>query len=215
MLEPPPGVDDADVLAEVRRAWDGDVDRVAYQQVGFGAHHWAAYVGAEPRLFVTYDEPQGPEAAADLEAAYAGAVALRDGGLEFVLAPLPAGIGRLTVPFARGCLSCSPWRDGTSGPPLDVSWTAAVLRRLHDAPPPPGLPRWRPKVGPDFAETTTRLTRQEWGPGPFADHRPRRRTRAARRRSSAGPSATTTSATSLAAVPGWPRTASRTTATSC
>ena len=168
MLEPPPGVDDADVLAEVRRAWDGDVDRVAYQQVGFGAHHWAAYVGAEPRLFVTYDEPQGPDAAADLEAAYAGAVALPDGGLEFLLTPLPADIGRLTVPFARGYLSCSPWRDGTSGPPLDVSWTAAVLRRLHDAPPPPGLPRWRPKVGPDFAETTTRLTRQEWGPGPFA-----------------------------------------------
>jgi len=41
--EPPEEARDADVLAEVRRARDADVDRVSHQALGFGAHHWAAY----------------------------------------------------------------------------------------------------------------------------------------------------------------------------
>ena len=70
MREPPPGVPDADVLAEVRRSWDADVDRVTYLAVGFGAHHWAAYAGPQQRLFVTYDAgADTPAAFAELEAA--------------------------------------------------------------------------------------------------------------------------------------------------
>src|SRR6476469_2155822 len=79
VLEPPSDVADADVLAEVRRSWNADIDRVHYAAVGFGAHHWTAYAGTEPLLFVTYDEVDAP-ALADLRAAYAGAAALRDAG---------------------------------------------------------------------------------------------------------------------------------------
>lgn len=172
MREPPPDVADAEVLAEVRRVWDSDIDAVTYQAVGFGAHHWAAYAGGGARLFVTYDVPvatAGPDALADLEAAYAGAVALRDSGLEFVLAPRTTEVGRVTVPFGAGVLSSTPWRTGVSDEPLDLVWTGLMLGRLHDAPPPAGIPAWRPKVGPDFAEATARLVAdREWGPGPHA-----------------------------------------------
>ncbi|MGC4111564.1 MAG: phosphotransferase [Nocardioides sp.] len=165
MREPPSDVRDEDVLAEVRRTWDADVDRVSYLPVGFGAHHWAAYAGEVARLFVTFDERRSPE----LDAAYAGAGALRDaGGLEFVLAPLPLAEGGTTVPFGAGDLSCSTWYDGTSGEPLDVAWTTEALRRLHAVPPPPGLPLWQPKVGPDFAMRTRLLVERDWGPGPYA-----------------------------------------------
>jgi len=133
--EPPPHVDDADVLTEVRRAWDDAVERVVYHPVGFGAHHWVAFVGARARLFVTYDDSD-PGELADVAAAYAGATALRDSGLEFVLAPLPAAAGGATVAFAGGALSCTPWRDGTSDEPLDLPWTTEVLRRLHGTAPP-------------------------------------------------------------------------------
>jgi spectinomycin phosphotransferase len=165
--ERPPHVADADLLAEVRRSWEPGVDRVAHLPVGFGAHHWAAYVAGSPRLFVTYDQGD-PAALADLEAAYAGAVALRESGLGFVLAPTRARSGGLTVAFAGGALSCSPWRDGTSGAPLDVAWTSAALVRLHATAPPAGIPAWSPKVAPDFADATERLLETPWGPGPFA-----------------------------------------------
>jgi spectinomycin phosphotransferase len=170
VLEPPSEVADSDVLDEVRRSWDPDVDRVAYAAVGFGAHHWTADAGHERRLFVTYD----PKAAntrtlAELEAAYDGAVALADRGLEFVLAPLPAKAGRTVVPFAEGGLSCTSWHDGTSDDPLDLDWTGEMLRRLHAVEPPVGLPHWRPVVGPDLARSLSALVQETWGPGPYAD----------------------------------------------
>jgi spectinomycin phosphotransferase len=167
VLERPAQVTDADLLAEVRRTWDAAVDAVVHLPVGFGAHHWAAHAAGSPLLFVTYDQGDA-EALTDLEASYAGAVALREGGLEFVLGPLRTASGHVTVPFAGGALSCSPWHDGTSGAPLDVGWTTGVLARLHTAAPPPGIPAWRPKVAPDFATTTARLLLETWGPGPYA-----------------------------------------------
>jgi spectinomycin phosphotransferase len=170
--EPPAGVGDTDVLAEVRRVWDAGVDRVAYRPVGFGAHHWAAFAGDEARLFVTYDVPAAPadpRALTDLEAAYSGAVALRESGLAFVLAPLTTSAGTVTVSFADGALSCTPWQDGSSDEPLDVAWTARVLGDLHRIPPPAGIPGWRPKVDADFADTIAQTLERAWGPGPYAD----------------------------------------------
>jgi len=142
------------------------VDAVTYLPVGFGAHHWAASVDERNRWFVTFDERRQT----DLDAAYAGASALRDTGeLEFVLAPVLLGDGVATVPLADGRLSCTQWYDGTSGGTLDTAWTARALRRLHTTAPPATLPRWRPKVRVTFAEETLGLTEHNWGPGPYAD----------------------------------------------
>jgi spectinomycin phosphotransferase len=168
--EPPPEIADADVLAEVRRSWDAEVDRVSYLAVGFGAHHWAAQAGPDLRLFVTYDRTTGAaDAFAALESAYDGAGALGELGLEFVIAPLTAVGGRRLVPFAHGALSCTTWREGTSELPFDLAWTQGALQRLHTTEPPPGLGRWRPRVGPDLAESLASLTGRDWGPGPYAD----------------------------------------------
>ncbi len=170
MREPPPDVADADVLAEVQRSWDPAVDRVSYLAVGFGAHHWAAHAGSEPRLFVTFDQTAGTaDAFAALEAAYDGAGALSEHGLEFVIAPLTGVDGRRLLPFARGALSCTTWRVGTSERPFDAAWTQDALRRLHAMERPPGLVPWQPRVGPDLAETLATLTGRAWGPGPYAD----------------------------------------------
>jgi spectinomycin phosphotransferase len=168
MREPPTHVGDTEVLAAVRRDWDDAVERVEHLPVGFGAHHWAAYDGDGPRLFVTFDRLEPKRSAARLEAAYAGAAALRHDGLEFVLAGLTTHEGRFTVPLADGALSCTPWREGRPDGPLDLAWTTAALTRLHAAAPPAQLPPWRPVVGPDLAETTATLTEGDWGPGPFA-----------------------------------------------
>jgi spectinomycin phosphotransferase len=167
--ESPTDVSDAAVLDTVRRLWDARVDRVGFLPVGFGAHHWAAYAGAEPRLFVTFDGLEPKRSAAHLEAAYSGATALRDAGLAFVLAPVPAATGVSSVPFSDGALSCTPWRDGTSGGDLDLPWTAAALADLHATAVPPGLPVWRPVVGPHFADELATRSRPAWGPGPYSD----------------------------------------------
>jgi spectinomycin phosphotransferase len=118
---------------------------------------------------VTLDHLARLRTAARLEAAYAGAAALRDQGLEFVVAPVVTDLGTHTLPFADGALSCTPWLDGVPGGELDLAWTTEALRRLHTATAPADLPPWQPLVGPDLAETTDVLTRREWGPGPFAE----------------------------------------------
>lgn len=169
MREPPPDLDTDDLLAAVRSGWDTDVSRVKHVAVGFGAHHWAAYVANRPALFVTFDRLQPTRRAEDLEAAYAGAIALRLAGLEFVLAPLLSTTGSPIVRFGSGALSCTPWLDGKSGGSLDVEWTSRALARLHAGPPPDAIPRWKPLVPPDFVHDIERLLTPPWGPGPYAE----------------------------------------------
>lgn len=169
MREPPPHVRAHEVRDLVARHWDHDIDRVVHLPVGFGAHHWAAYAGDVPRLFVTLDALEPKRSADGLEAAYAAARELQASGLDFVLAPVPHTAGSSTVSFADGALSCTPWRDGVSGGDLDLRWTAEVLRRLHAAAPPALLPHWGPLVGPGFSHELSTLVSRPWGPGPFAD----------------------------------------------
>src|SRR4051812_29575447 len=80
MLEPPVGVADAEVLVAVRRH-SGGAQAVSYLPIGFGAHHWCASLGGEPRLFVTLDALGRRHSASSLEGAYAAAAHLE---LDFV-----------------------------------------------------------------------------------------------------------------------------------
>jgi spectinomycin phosphotransferase len=167
--EAPLNVDTDDLLAAVRSHWDPEVTRVDYAPVGFGAHHWAAFRGEQPVLFVTFDRLEPKRPAEHLQAAYAGAVALRLAGLEFVLAPLLSRSGSPIVRFSDGAMSCTPWQHGTSGGDLDVAWTSLALTRLHAVDPPDGIPSWKPVVPPAFVADLAQLLKRPWGPGPFAD----------------------------------------------
>ena len=169
MRAPPPNLDTEDLLAAVRTGWSGRVDRLTYLPVGFGSHHWTAYVAEQPSLFVTVDRVDSTRTIEDRESAYAGAIALRGAGLEFVLAPLLSNTGSPIVRFWDGALSCTPWQVGTSGGELDATWTPHALARLHALAPPPGIPRWRPLVTPEFAADVQRSLLSPWGPGPYAD----------------------------------------------
>ncbi len=169
MRAPPPGLDSEELLALVRKDWSGNVERLTYLPVGFGAHHWAAHDAEQTILFVTLDRLDSTRTAEDRESAYAGAVALCRAGLDFVLAPVVSTSGSPIVRFSDGAVSCTPWQVGTSGGELDAAWTASALARLHGLEPPPGIPRWRPLVTPEFAGDVERKLRAPWGPGPYAD----------------------------------------------
>jgi spectinomycin phosphotransferase len=167
--EPPTDIDSDDLLAVVRSEWETGVVRVDHVPIGFGAHHWAAYDGDRPVLFVTFDRLGPKRAANDLEEAYAGAVALCHAGLEFVLAPLLSRSGSPIVRFCDGALSCTPWRPGKSGGDLDVVWTRHALARLHAVPAPDRIPSWEPLVPRELAASVGLGLEQPWGPGPYAD----------------------------------------------
>ena len=168
MREPPFDLSTGDLLAVVRSEWNGEVERLAYLPVGFGAHHWAAYSLEQPVLFVTLDLLDPTRPVEDREAAYAGAIALSRAGLEFVLAPLLGRSESPIVRFSDGAVSCTPWQSGVSGGDLDVTWTDCALARLHSVTPPPAIPCWKPLVTPVFADEVQRRLSHPWGPGPYA-----------------------------------------------
>jgi spectinomycin phosphotransferase len=174
MREPPSFLSDAAVLAAVRTHWDPHVVEVTHLPLGFGAHHWTARVDGSPSLFVTFDALAPRHSADSLEATYAAAGALADGGLDFVLAPLPAGTGSRTVPLADGALSVTPWREGSSGGgPLrdraEAEATASMIDRLHAVPSPPGLRDWEPVVGRRFAADLALALGRPWETGPYGE----------------------------------------------
>lgn len=162
------------MLRAVRTGWLPDADAVEHLPVGFGAHHWAASVTGERRLFVTFDRLSPKRSAGSLEAAYAAAASLAAAGLEFVVASIESASGAHTVPLADGRLSVTGWLDGRvagDGTLTDLSparANAAMLARLHAADPPAGIPMWAPLVHSDFADTLGARLARPWSAGPYA-----------------------------------------------
>lgn len=142
MLTPPSDLDEA-TIAHALAHWGLRAPELEYLPVGFGSHHWRT-----GDTFVTVDDlaagfqagDDEDDAFAALERAYGTASALRDVGLEFVLAPVAdhegRSIRRLTERYA---VSVTPFVDGTS-----TSWgayeskderrrVAELVGRLHVA----------------------------------------------------------------------------------
>jgi spectinomycin phosphotransferase len=161
-------VSDADVLAAVRRHWSTQVDSVEHLPVGFGAHHWVATSAGRRTHFVTLDGLAPHHDRVSLEAAYAAACALMF-PLDFVVAPVPATGGSLTVPFGDGALSVTPWVDGTTPDRIDLDVTSALLTRLHAVAPPAGLGSWTTITPPSLADDLTDLARTPWDTGPYGE----------------------------------------------
>jgi hypothetical protein len=140
-----PDLDERVIATALASGWALDIESLEYAAVGFGSHHWVAGGRDGRRVFVTVDEldrPAGtPEVAfTRLAAAFETARRLRDGGLEFVVAPTPNAHGdvlfRLTDRFA---MCVFPYLEGTAGHFGEYGSTAEVrtvrtlLERLHEA----------------------------------------------------------------------------------
>lgn len=171
MQDRPGYVDEAELLALVRESWDGDVDVLDHEPVGFGAHHWRASAGGEARWFVTVDELGHPHTAASLESAYAGAAALRAAGLEFLHCPVVARSGDHTVPLPGRsdglAVSLTPWLVDARQP-VEQGAEAALLARLHAAQPVPA-PQWSPRFSAAFADELVQRLERPWTEGPLGE----------------------------------------------
>jgi spectinomycin phosphotransferase len=118
----PPPLDPKLLGDALRVHWDFEAASLDYLAVGFGSHHWSATDGGGGRRFVTVDDLSKPrfgdqprENLRALERAFQSARALRDGGLDFVVAALPAGDGALLeVVTDAFSVAVFPWLEGAS-----------------------------------------------------------------------------------------------------
>ncbi|WP_198036902.1 aminoglycoside phosphotransferase family protein [Nocardia sp. BMG51109] len=150
MLTPPSTLSErclSDVLAEV---WAIEAVKIDYAPVGFGSHHWRVRGADGTNWFATVDELEvrrrSPgdsvdEAFRRLGAALGTARALRDGGLDFVVAPVPGGAGeviaRAGTRFAMACYPLLAGRQFGWGEFRDERHRQAVLDMIvavHRAP---------------------------------------------------------------------------------
>lgn len=173
MLTPPTELD-SEALGGALAHWGLQEPQLEYLPVGFGSHHWRA-----GDAFVTVDD-LAAKSFETLDRAYRTAGALREAGLEFVLAPLPDDSGAPTRRLdERFAVSVTPFVEGTSSSfgsyetEGERQRTATLVARVHVAGElvPAGLARR------DDLEVPARSTLEEtlaslsvpWETGPFAE----------------------------------------------
>jgi spectinomycin phosphotransferase len=143
----PEGLDTAAVVDALREGWDVEVDAAEYLPVGAGSYHWRVLDSAGCRRFVTVDDLDqkswlGDDRATALDglrAAFDTAVALRAGGLPFVVAPIPTGTGESLRPLGpRHTIALFPFLEGAAGGSYEEDGdrlaVAELLGALHRTP---------------------------------------------------------------------------------
>lgn len=99
MLVAPGDLDEAALAEAVERGWGISVASMGYLAIGWGSHHWKVAGADGAAWFVTVDELENKRVSASeslddgfvrLRAALGSAVALRNAGRDFVVAPVPA-----------------------------------------------------------------------------------------------------------------------------
>jgi aminoglycoside phosphotransferase (APT) family kinase protein len=151
VLTPPEGLPEDLLAAVLTRGWGLTVTSLAYRPVGWGSHHWEVTGASGTRWFVTADELENKrhtlaepltEAFGRLRASLATAVELRELGLEFVVAPVPARDGAPLVRASeRFSVALYPWVDGQSFDwgnfpgPAHRRAVLDMLIAIHTAPP--------------------------------------------------------------------------------
>jgi spectinomycin phosphotransferase len=183
---PPEGVETSDVIGALADHWGFEAVSVEYAPVGGGSYHWVVSDREGTRGFVTVDDLDWKHWLGDtLDSAFAGlrrafdtAVALRDAGLDFVLAPTPTIRGEALCRVGpRHTVALFPFVAGEAGVfgQYESAERAAVvemLAELHRATPAvaslanrfvldlPGRPR---------LEAALREMGRTWVGGPFSE----------------------------------------------
>ena len=163
----------------------GSIRRIEYAPVGFGSYHWHAW--AEGRWFVTVDDlvagrsqfgDSRSAVASRLTAALGSARALRDAGLEFVIAPVPTIDGEVVhVAHDRWAVAVYPFVEGRTRHWGDVETAPErravvdLLATLHGRSEPAiDLARRDDFVIPSRTELQTALLdRAAWVAGPYGE----------------------------------------------
>jgi len=172
-----------DLLAD---GWGFDVEAAEYAAVGGGSYHWVVSDREGRRSFVTVDDLDRKPWLGDTRAAalyglgraFDTAVALRDGGLDFVVAPIPATSGDTTLRAgSRYAVALFPFVDGRAGQfgtydPPEHAAILAMMAALHDATAAVASVARRIDLAlPDRAHLEGALTalRETWVGGPFSE----------------------------------------------
>lgn len=159
--------------------------RLTYLPVGFGDYHWKVTGADGCQWFATVSDLEHKEhcgygAAAALEGlrrAMGTAVALREDGLEFVVAPIPATDGEPVVALnGRYALSVFPLAAGEPGQFEQVPTAVQrdrilnLLARMHTSTPPSVVPHTvLEPTGRGSLEAALDEASSAWEGGPFAE----------------------------------------------
>jgi spectinomycin phosphotransferase len=120
----PEDVETDALIGSLADGWGFDVEAIDYAAVGFGSYHWVATDSRGTRGFVTVDDlEQKPWLGDNRESAFEGlvrafgtAVALRDAGLGFVVAPIVTSDGEAVRRIgARHTIALFPFVEGQAG----------------------------------------------------------------------------------------------------
>jgi spectinomycin phosphotransferase len=171
-----------DVLAD---GWDFEVDSAEYKAVGAGSYHWVVNDRSGTRAFVTVDDLDQKPWLGDTEPVFDGlrrafdtAAALRDGGLRFVVAPLPTSNGETVRRVGpRYTIALFPFVDGQVGrygdyDPAAHSAVITMLAHLHNATPLVNSVAGRTGLdlpGRRHIEEALQDLDQTWSGGPFSE----------------------------------------------
>jgi spectinomycin phosphotransferase len=160
------------------RQWALTVRELSYLPVGFGGHHWLAVDQTGARWFVTVSDLAAPWVP-DLSAAMQTAAWLAgEGGLEFVVAPIPTTAGQIVGSLdSQHALTLFPHVDPAPshfGDEIDDADRAAIidlLARLHTATPPDIQLPSRPLDLPSRPRIEQALASLDvpWTGGPYAE----------------------------------------------
>jgi spectinomycin phosphotransferase len=120
----PEGVETSALIDSLAEGWGFFVETIHYAPVGFGSYHWVATDPRGTRGFVTVDDlEQKPWLGDTRETVFDGlmrafdtAVALRDAGLGFVVAPILTSDGEAMRRIgARHTIALFPFVEGQAG----------------------------------------------------------------------------------------------------
>ncbi|MBA3427693.1 MAG: phosphotransferase [Actinobacteria bacterium] len=191
----PEELEEGDLLQALAESWGLEVEVAEYAEVGFGSHHWFVTDTDGARRFVTVDDlDRTPWLGDTREAAFAclrrafdTAVALRDDGLTFVVAPISTSCGETVRRIgSRHTVSVFPVIDGHAGQfgrydsAAERAGVLAMLARLHRATAAAGGVARRAEIGVQGRrrlESALRDVHTAWPGGPLSD--PARRVLAA------------------------------------
>jgi len=145
----PEDVDTSALIGALADDWGFDVDSADYAPVGAGSYHWVVTDREGTRAFVTVDDlDRKPWLGDTREAAFDGlgrafdtALALRNAGLGFVVAPIPTSRGETVRRLGpRHTIALFPFVDGHAGEfgdhdPSERAAVLTMLTELHQATP--------------------------------------------------------------------------------